>query len=242
MPAARRRTRAAGPKRSDSGSVKLDGRTVAYAIRRSSRRRKTIGFTIVNGELRVAAPNRTSDADIAKLVRQRADWILDKLDRDPPPRLRDQIKDGGRLPLLGGELRVVVDPDAAEAAAINGARLLLRQPDPDAAEACLRLRARDDIQQRVQDWTPIVGAEPSAVLIRAQKRRWGSAAANGALRFNWRLVFAPPEIVDYVVVHELCHLRRADHSPHYWKIVHEVMPDAGERRKRLRELSDQLEW
>ncbi len=76
---------------------------------------------------------------------------------------------------------------------------------------------------------------PPRVLIRDQRLRWGSCAPDGTLRFNWRVVMLKPSLIEYVVVHELAHLTHPNHSPSFWGLVTEVMPDAQERRARLRE-------
>ena len=78
------------------------------------------------------------------------------------------------------------------------------------------------------------------VIIGNQKTLWGSCAADGTLRFNWRLVMMPPSLMDYLVVHELAHLKERNHSPAFWKVVTKAMPDAIQRRKRLRETGRSL--
>ena len=75
-----------------------------------------------------------------------------------------------------------------------------------------------------------------------KKTRWGSASSNGTLSLNWRLMFAQPEIVDYVVVHELCHFIQPDHSTAYWSLVNKIMPDAQHWRSQLKEIGDSLTW
>ena len=78
--------------------------------------------------------------------------------------------------------------------------------------------------------------QPSRVLIRNQRKRWGSCSSDGSIRLNWRVVMAEPALIDYVVVHELAHLDVMNHSPRYWKRVERVMPDYKARRKRLNDV------
>ncbi len=78
--------------------------------------------------------------------------------------------------------------------------------------------------------------------IRNQKTRWGSASSNGTLSFNWRLIFADPDILDYVVVHELCHFIQPNHSRAYWQLVESIMPDYRDRRQALKDAADGLTW
>jgi predicted metal-dependent hydrolase len=105
----------------------------------------------------------------------------------------------------------------------------------DAERAELVERAQAAFEVSVARWAPVVGKRPSRVLVRNQKRQWGSCAPDGTLRLNWRLVLLDPELLDYVVVHELAHLRVRNHSPKFWSAVAEVLPDFKDRRKRLRE-------
>jgi predicted metal-dependent hydrolase len=94
----------------------------------------------------------------------------------------------------------------------------------------------------VAELAPLLGAEPSAVLIREQRKRWGSADAQGVLRFNWRVVQAPTRLVDYVVAHELVHLRYPNHTRGFWAALGQVMPDYERRREELRRLGRMMVW
>ena len=227
----------------------INGRLLSYELHRSPRRRKSISFHVENGQLRVLAPARTTLAQVDELVCARAAWIAERLAAPPPPRLRDQLKPGGSLPILGEPIPV-----------FGGPRPFHFHDDPcsevgphfsvnphadgitEAAEAWFRRYARAELVERVESWSEQIEVYPARIQIRDQKTRWGSASSRGTLSFNWRLIFAPPEIVDYVVVHELCHLIQPDHSPKYWALVESVMPDAQHRRRQLRDISDTLAW
>ena len=96
--------------------------------------------------------------------------------------------------------------------------------------------ARKRLAQRVERWSGIAGWAPTGVLVRDQRRRWASCSASGVLRFNWRVLMAPPALIDYVVLHELVHLRIRLHSPAFWSEVARLMPDYRARRASLKEL------
>ena len=97
-------------------------------------------------------------------------------------------------------------------------------------------RAADKLAADLERWWPKLGrGEKSRILIRDHRRQWGSCAADGTLRFNWRLVMTRPALIEYVVVHELAHLAHRNHSADFWDLVYEVMPDARQRRKQLDE-------
>lgn len=100
--------------------------------------------------------------------------------------------------------------------------------------------AKEYFPKRVAYFHQFTGGTYSRITIRDQKTRWGSCSSKGTLSFNWRLMLAPPAILDYVVVHELCHLRHMDHSPAFWQAVGEVFPDYASARKWLRKHGQEL--
>lgn len=100
--------------------------------------------------------------------------------------------------------------------------------------------ARSYIPKRVAYYRDMTGGDYQRIAIRDQKTRWGSCSSKGTLSFNWRLMLAPPAVLDYVVVHELCHLTHMDHSPAFWQAVETVCPDYRELRKWLKEHGDEL--
>ena len=96
-------------------------------------------------------------------------------------------------------------------------------------------KAKETITKRVSYFARLMGVSYRNITIREQKTRWGSCAANGNLNFNWLLILAPPEVLDYVVVHELCHRREMNHSQAFWKEVEKILPDYRERQKWLKD-------
>jgi predicted metal-dependent hydrolase len=103
-----------------------------------------------------------------------------------------------------------------------------------------RSRAQHRLASAVSRWSKAMGCEPRAVLTRDQRQRWGSCATDGTVRFNWRIVMAEPWLIDYVVTHELLHLRIRTHSREYWDEMARVMPDYRLRRARLKDTGSQL--
>jgi len=101
-------------------------------------------------------------------------------------------------------------------------------------------RATERLTARVNRWAAIAGYAPTATLVRSQRQRWGSCGADGTLRFNWRIIMAPPALIDYVVVHELVHLRTRNHSAEFWAGVRDLLPDYRLRRALLREVGPGL--
>lgn len=98
-----------------------------------------------------------------------------------------------------------------------------------------RNAARTKITARVEYYHSVTGGHYTSITIRDQKTRWGSCSSRGTLSFNYRLIFAPPKVLDYVVVHELCHLTHMDHSKNFWNMVESIMPEYKEYKLWLRE-------
>ncbi len=229
---------------------------IEFGLRRSARRRRTIEISVdaARGVV-VAAPVRATIASIEDLVRRRAPWILQRLAAREAATARagrEWVTGEGVL-YLGREYRLRVDDTdgvAAPEVRLDGEWLEVRlsgkgkgeggtgQEVAAMVEQWYRWSAGRELPQRVAVYAPLLGVEPRQVLVRHQERRWGSCARDGTLRFNWRLVMAPLPIVDYVVVHELCHLRHLNHGPQFWEMVGAAVPDYRLRRRELRREGD----
>lgn len=133
----------------------------------------------------------------------------------------------GVLPFAGDAARPAFDVRRASAAAA-------------ALSGWYRRRAATVLARRVALWAPRLGVSPARITVRDAKTRWGSCSPTGALSFSWRLLMAPPAVLDYVVVHELCHLKRADHSSRFWALVESHCPLFRAHRKWLRENAELL--
>lgn len=220
-----------------------------FAVRRSARRR-TIGITVKrDGALVVAAPVRASHARLEAVVREKLPWVRRKLAEfaalGPPPAPREVVA-GELFPYLGREYRLTL-ADAPEAPVTldDGTLRVDRALDGDARAAVLawyRARATEQVEAAVARFVPLVGAAPAAVVVRdLGKRRWGVCDHRTlTVSFHWQLVALPPELVDYVVVHELAHLHEPNHGSGFWRRVQDVLPDCRQRRRRLREHGDLL--
>lgn len=226
-------------------TIVLAGREIPYCLRRS--RRRTIGLSIDHRGLTVGAPERASLGAIESLLRDHGPWVLDKLDgwrrREPPPTLA--IADGLRLPHLGGELTVRLAVGANRAVwSADASQLTLCLAGGAAAapvlERALRQRAQKYFTRRLAQLAPHLGVEPPPLALSSARTRWGSCSSRGGIRLNWRLVFLPPAVVDYVVAHELAHLREMNHSRQFWSLVEQLCPDWRERRLELRRLGAAL--
>ena len=109
------------------------------------------------------------------------------------------------------------------------------QPLSEAEQRLYRDKAREIFEQTVSYYAQMMGVSYGRIAIRDQKTRWGSCSGEGNLNFNWRLIFAPAGVLDYVVVHELAHRKEMNHSPRFWKVVEDTMPEYRKYQKWLKE-------
>jgi len=229
--------------------LELPDTSLAYSIRASARRR-TLGLELrADGSLTVATPRGLSLATIRAFVASRRAWIDAKRALlTPPTPPRAPIEHGARLPYLGSELalNVSIAPARRAACRCESGRLEVNVPHDTAlrpaVEAWYRRAAATHAAARLAHFAPLVGRGARKLVIRAQRTRWGSCSARGTISLNWRLMQAPPEILDYVVVHELCHLLVPNHSPRFWAEVARVLPDWRRQRVALRLFGRSLPW
>ena len=232
----------------------MDGEAIVYTVVRSPRRRKTMTITLDAREgVVVAVPARTSAADVRDLIVKRAGWIRHHLAARGSEVPTQALAERDSLLYLSLRLPLVFVPVAARrvAVAFDGEIIEIRVAahledairDAAIEQALIRwyrVQAADELVTRTAHWSELAGCTPCTVLIRDQRRRWASCNADGTLRFNWRLVMAPPTLIDYVVVHELAHLHVRNHSPAFWEEVARLMPDYRLRRTHLKQIGPTL--
>lgn len=221
----------------------LDGHSVGYELRRA--RRRSIGFTVSAEGLRVSAPRWVSVADIEQALRDKQGWILRKLveQRERAKALqaaRVVWADGASLPYLGAPLRLRLGGLAhydAEGRVLHLGLPRSATPEQmrDAVQAWLQRQARALFERRCAHFAAALGVRYTRLSLSSAQTRWGSASASGAIRLNWRLIHFGPAIIDYVVAHELAHLREMNHSARFWELVRSVVPDYEQARERLRD-------
>jgi len=225
-------------------SIVIAGQPVAYQLRRSQRR--TIGLAIDHRGLRVGAPTRARIGDIEKLIHEHGQWVLDKLAawRDRPAQGKLEITDGTVVFTLGEPLTVAFT-DVGRSRWQFGPGTLYLRPDAthtasDLLEKALREKARTVFAERLAIHAPRLGVAPPPLRLSSARTRWGSCSHHGGIALNWRLVLIPLAIVDYVVCHELAHLKEMNHSPRFWSVVEQLCPDWKARRLELRQLARQI--
>lgn len=226
----------------------LQGITVSYRFERS--RRKSIGLTIGPEGLVVRAPAWVPLREVDAAVQEKSVWILARLQQArerarSPVMPEPEWTHGADLPYLGSTVRLCVLARGQTPEVPEGVQALPLSLPPgatavqvrEAAEAWFRQKAKALFEARLAHFAPQLGVQHTRLSLSSARTRWGSARIDGHIRLNWRLIHLPLSQIDYVVVHELAHLRVMDHSPRFWDTVGAVMPDYRERRRQLRERS-----
>lgn len=234
--------------------VVLGSARVAYEFKRG--KRKTIGFLVGAEGLSVRAPRWVALRDVDAAIREKADWILRKLTETQQRHARVEAtridwKDGAEFPFMGEPVVIQLDPkhgfasvggtlDAAEGDGPRVLRLAVAQnAEPsqirDAAQAWLMRQARRLFIERLDHFAPRLGVRWQKLSLSNAATRWGSASADGSIRLNWRLIHFGLPVIDYVVAHELAHLRVMDHSHRFWETVESVVPDYDVLRQKLKD-------
>ena len=231
------------------GRVQFGDATIEYEVYRSGLRKKTVEITMDGGRVLVAAPSDTPDSKLEAIVRKRAPWILRQAPDSAFQSTRKRFVSGETLPYLGRNVRLIVEPADVPSPDVRFDHWSFRIAVPirldesrrydgirKAIVRWYRQRAAQRLPRTVELWRKRMGwPETPGVLIRDQRQRWGSCAPDGTLRFNWRVAMVHPELAEYVIVHELSHLKVSSHSAEYWAQVSSLLPDAQHRRRRLRE-------
>lgn len=265
-------------------SITYEGTNIPYEVRRSRRRRKSIGMTLENGIVKLAAPQEISSDKLKTMVRGWAPQVVDSLSLAPPEGVRKRFVTGEHMPYMGEYVRLVIRSADVQGPVIHfdgvsgsenynwvlldqredyrkGERLFRRirfgdqlddarfriavPPDMnnkgrhnsvrDAFIEWYHERAAEKIAKCVDYHLPDIGRKKKPpILVRDQRRQWGSCASDGTLRFNWRLIMLDPDLIEYVVAHELVHLRVRNHSSRFWDRVADIVGDVDSLRRRLR--------
>ena len=208
-------------------------------------KRRTLSLIVeIDGSLTVRAPLRMKEADIRRFAEEKRDWIKRKQaqikkDAETP----HQYADGEIFWYLGQEVPLRIVPDGKSALVMDRVFKLKKSARPQAQshfEAWYKKQARRVLAERVDHFAREYGFKVEKMRISSARTRWGSCSQKGTLSFTWRLVMAPPEVIDYVVVHELCHLKVMNHSKAFWAQVGAILPDFKKRRSWLKKFGNFL--
>ena len=214
------------------GQIRLpDNPGIQVTVRRSRRaRRLSLRVSSLDGRVTLTLPRGVSETEGARFVAQKAEWISDALRAVP---LDLPVGEGASIPVEGISRRIVTE--RRRGVALEGARL--RAPNRGTASAIgghLKHLARERAAAAIDRYAAMIGKSPGRLTLRDTRSRWGSCSTAGDLMISWRLILAPPEVLDYVAAHEVAHLVHMDHSAAFWSVVSRLRPDWRDSRDWLR--------
>jgi predicted metal-dependent hydrolase len=214
----------------DHLEVPHEGTSLRIALRRRpTARRITLRVSAATGEAVITLPSRTAINTAERFAASHAGWIAARLARVPT---RTVFEPGAVLPFRGEPHRI-----SQRSTRSGPVQLERTEGEPVISVACesahvarrvrdfLTREARRDLAEAIECYAGKLGQRPVRVTLRDTRSRWGSCTARGELNFSWRLILAPPMVLDYLVAHEMAHLRELNHSPRFWALVNEMCPD-----------------
>lgn len=233
-------------------SITIGNTVVKYDVIKSDR--KTLGIQVdpQKGVI-VRSPKKVSEDKIQEVVKNKSKWILEKLDRVNEIKSKPAAKEfmsGEKLPYLGRRYRLKVkDIEDYKGVAVkfyqgkfiikinsnlNNKEQKRRETIRNELIKWYREHAQEKIKERVNKYKEQIGVEPNNIKVKKQKKRWGSCSNKGNLNFNWKIIMAPMSVVDYIVIHELTHLKYSNHSKGFWKLIEAIIPNYKEKQEWLR--------
>ena len=217
--------------------VQMGPRILDYQLIRTHR--KSIGFVVDEGGLKISAPRWVSLAQIEAAIRENERWIFAKIAEMREYRLsHPQVRweHGAMLPYLGAPIKLLIsqgEPESGQAVCFDADRreLALHLPPSasvqqikDRAQGWLQSEARRIFAGRLDEFARKLGVQPKSFRLSSAATRWGSCSTEGKILLNWRLVHFPLTSIDYVVAHELSHLKEMNHGPRFWKTLSQILP------------------
>lgn len=224
-----------------------NGETISYLL--EHRPRRTVGLKITVDGLVVHAPKRIFAFQLNQILQEKSGWILNKL----KARVANQVNaiewvDGEHLLYLGQDIHLnIVKNPSNKALFLNANTLIMATPKPDNHALIHRKvvqwyqkQAMADFARRLTILAAKLGVPTPPLTLSNAKSRWGSCNSRGEVRLNWRLLQASPSIINYVICHELAHLKQMNHSAKFWEVVESLFSDYKQAEKALKALSPQL--
>jgi predicted metal-dependent hydrolase len=235
------------PLRSVERMHEVAGRTLPLRVVQNHRaRRLTLRIDTGGRGLRVTTPPGIAKREIDQFLYRHEDWITQRLKEIP---VRPEVRPGIRLPLRGVPHRIVHEPAAR-------GTVKLDRSDPDAPRIVvygerahlprrladfLKREARRDIEKLVEKHCAAIGKRATAIRYRDTSSRWGSCTATGTLSFSWRIMMAPRPVIDYLVAHEVAHLKELNHGPKFWRLCEKLCPATEECKAWLKKNGNALQ-
>jgi len=232
------------------GEADLQGRHIVYRLKQSQRTRGIRLEIRSETGLTVVVPRKYTQQQVLDILRQKAGWILRHLSTGKPvqmPLFTPEAGHGDRLFFMGRNIELAINQGGStySSAVLNGNKLMVSTGArngaiPKILEKWYRQQAALIFKQKADSYKELMGVRYNTIFIRGQKTRWGSCSPAGNLTLNWKLLMAPEDVVDYVVIHELAHLKHMNHSKKFWTIVDQYCPNWKKHRRWLALHEDEL--
>jgi predicted metal-dependent hydrolase len=207
-------------------------------------RKKSASVQVVDRQVQVIIPQTLSDQRIEQIVREKTPWIRDKLRKQAllKPKKAKEYVSGEAFAYLGKNYRLKVLQGSSGAVKLTLGKLVVGSDADVRGEltSWYVQHAEKRLNEKVVRFAQVIGVNPNSVKVKDYKSRWGSCSSLGDISFHWAIIMAPHYIVDYVVVHELCHMIHHNHSPAYWQQVEKVLPNYRECRDWLKHHGQEL--
>ena len=206
-------------------------------------RKRSVSIQLKPEGVRILAPKSISDKRIREIITQKTPWITRKQQEVAlAPTIKPKTySDGESFSYLGQDYQLKITAGDTPSLQLQGSVLAATLPQPSTQTAVKSLvlswyqeQAAQCLTEKTGQYAELIGVKPKSIRLKDYKSRWGSCSINGDISYSWRIILAPHPIVDYVVVHELCHMLEHNHSKRYWQHVARHLPDYKEHRKWLR--------
>lgn len=216
---------------------------ITYTLTKSDRKTASI-YIERDGQVSVLVPKTLTDDEVTRLIETKRRWIYRNLAEwqdTNATRIRRQFVSGEGFLYLGRSYRLKLVDEQSESLLLKGGYFYLKSDDgalqdpSEAFKAFYKAKGQKRIRERVEHYSNRMGVEPAGIRIRELKNRWASCTPEGRLNFHWKCMMAPATVLDYIVVHELAHLKYLNHTRAFWNLVDRVLPDYRERKEWLRQ-------
>ncbi|MDR3566693.1 MAG: SprT family zinc-dependent metalloprotease [Syntrophobacteraceae bacterium] len=219
----------------------------SYQLKMSARR-KTLSITVYpDNRVVVHAPATCPRVKLARFIEEKSDWVRKALETNlkrEPKAGEKSFQTGETIHYLGKEYRLRVEPGGPPGVTVDEGHICVRFCGEKGLDAPSMVKEQltawyvsrmlAKARERVTRYAARIGVSPGRVTIKSMQSRWGSCSTSGRISLAWNIIMAPEEVIDYLIVHELCHLVHHNHSEQYWALVGSILPDHRERRKWLR--------
>ena len=220
-----------------SGPLFIGSPPIEVRLKRNPRaKRLTLRLSRTDGKATLTLPIRASLREAEGFARRQEGWLRTQISKLPE---RAELLDGGRLPFRGVDLEI--SATTGRSIRVEGNKILVGGKHSGARlQAFVKTEARNILVPAVEKYAAQINRPFNRITLRDTRSRWGSCSTEGNLMFSWRLVMAPPVVLDYVAAHEVAHLVEMNHSTAFWDVVHTLMPDYQIHRSWLREHGSDL--